>query len=192
MRQVNFYSSTQNDYTCYMIITQTKRLVIRYLRATDVQAMYRVLGDEDVMKFSDGVKTNDEVKQWINDQIKDYTVNNGRGAYAVVRKSDAEVMGYCGLFFFPDIAGQPETEIGYRLIKTQWGNGYATEAACAIRDYAFNTLKLSRLIAMVDPDNAASIRVAEKIGMRYEKNIMMDGYDHPDHVYAMQISKSLL
>jgi RimJ/RimL family protein N-acetyltransferase len=55
----------------------------------------------------------------------------------------------------------------------------------AIRDYAFGTLNLKRLIALIDPGNAASIRVAEKIGLRYEKDVLLEGYSHPDRVYAM-------
>jgi len=98
------------------------------------------------------------------------------------------VIGYCGLFFFPDIEGQAEVEIGYRLARSVWGKGYATEAAKAVRDYAFNVLRLERLIAMIDPSNIASIRVAEKIGMHYEKEVMFEGYTHPDHVYVITAS----
>jgi len=95
-------------------------------------------------------------------------------------------MGYCGLFYFPDVGGQPETEIGYRLARAYWGRGYATEAARAVRDYAFDTLRLQRLIAMIDPQNGASIRVAEKLGMVYEKEVMFAGYTHPDRVYVIE------
>ena len=94
-------------------------------------------------------------------------------------------MGYCGLFFFPDIDGQAEVEIGYRLARAVWGKGYATEAAQAVRNFAFTTLDIKRLIAMIDPSNIASIRVAKKIGMHYEKDVMFEGYDHPDHVYVV-------
>jgi RimJ/RimL family protein N-acetyltransferase len=95
------------------------------------------------------------------------------------------VIGYCGLFAFPDINGRPEIEIGYRLERAAWGNGYATEAACAVRDYAFAILQIPRLIALIDPANVASIRVAEKIGMRYEQEVLLPGYTHPDHVYVV-------
>ncbi|MSR60370.1 MAG: N-acetyltransferase [Planctomycetaceae bacterium] len=93
--------------------------------------------------------------------------------------------GYCGVFQYPDVGRQPETEIGYRLARPHWGRGYATEAARALRDYGFGTLSLARLIALIDPRNAASIRVAEKIGLRYEKDVMPEGYTHPDRVDAI-------
>ena len=59
------------------------------------------------------------------------------------------------------------------------------EAARAVRDYAFDTLCLERLIAIIDPANVASIRVAEKLGMRYEADVSFEGYSHPDRVYAV-------
>ena len=108
----------------------------------------------------------------------------GFGPYALVEQSSQNVIGYCGLSLFPDLDGQAEVEIGYRLARSAWGQGYATEAAWAVRDYAFTTLGVKRLIAMIDPSNLASIRVAEKIGMKYEKEVMFEGYSHPDHVYA--------
>ena len=76
----------------------------------------------------------------------------------------------------PHVNGRPEVEIGYRLARAWWGRGYATEAVLAARDYAFDTLGLSRLIALIDPANAASIRVARKAGMHYETDVMMPGY----------------
>jgi RimJ/RimL family protein N-acetyltransferase len=109
----------------------------------------------------------------------------GFGPYAVVEQSTRAVIGYCGLFFFPEVNGQPEVEIGYRLARSAWGQGYATEAALAIRDFAFASLSIKRLIAIIDPSNLASLRVAQKLGMQYESEVMLEGYDHSDHVYAI-------
>jgi RimJ/RimL family protein N-acetyltransferase len=102
-----------------------------------------------------------------------------------VSKTHSAVLGYCGLFHFPDIDGQPEIEIGYRLSRSFWRQGYATEAVLAVRDYGFNVLCLPRLVALIDPQNVASIRVAEKVGTKYEKDVMMESYDHPDHLYSI-------
>jgi [ribosomal protein S5]-alanine N-acetyltransferase len=109
----------------------------------------------------------------------------GFGPYAVMKKDSPELIGYCGLFLFPEIDGYSEVEIGYRLGRATWGNGYATEAAAAVRDFALHDLHLQRLIALIDPDNSASLRVAQKLGMQYEKDVMLEGYDHPDHLYAL-------
>ncbi len=70
-------------------------------------------------------------------------------------------------------------------MRSAWGKGYATEAASAVRDFAFGMLGIKRRIAMIDPANLASIRVATKIGMKYEKEAIFAGYTHPDHVYAI-------
>ena len=147
--------------------------------------MYRVFGDEEVMRFGDGVQTKEWVQDWLHTCLEHYYQTWGFGPYAVVEQSSAGVIGYCGLFFFPDIGGQAEVEIGYRLARFAWGKGYATEAARAVRDFAFNTLSIKRLIAMIDPSNVASIRVAEKIGMHYEKEVTFEGYTHPDHMFVV-------
>ena len=162
----------------------TERLFLRQFQTTDREPMYRIFCDPDVLRFSDGVKTKEWVQAWLETCLERYQTW-GFGPYAVVRQGNQDVIGYCGLFFFPDLDGKAETEIGYRLARSTWGQGYATEAACAVRDYAFTTLGMKRLIAMIDPSNLASIRVAEKIGMKYEKDVMLEGYSHPDHIYMI-------
>jgi RimJ/RimL family protein N-acetyltransferase len=163
----------------------TERLALRHFHILDAEPIYQVFGDPEVMRFSDGVQTKEWVDNWLRSCLERYYRTWGFGPYAVVQKSNQHVIGYCGLFFFPDINGQPEVEIGYRLARSAWGLGYATEAARAVRDIAFHTLGIKRLIAIIDPSNLASIHVAEKIGMHYESEIMLEGYTHPDHVYVL-------
>jgi [ribosomal protein S5]-alanine N-acetyltransferase len=166
-------------------IATTERLSLRHFHILDRDPMYRIFGDPEVMHFGDGVQTMEWIHNWLRTCLEHYYQTWGFGPYAVVERQRQEMIGYCGLFFFPDINGQAEVEIGYRLARSAWGRGYATEAARAVRDFAFTTLEIKRLIAMIDPDNVASIRVAEKIGMRYEKDVMLEGYTHPDHVYVV-------
>jgi len=169
-----------------MIITEAERLLLRNFHAFDGEAMDRIFGDEDVMCFEGEVQTKEWVRDWLKGCLENYYQKWGFGPWAVVEKGSRGTIGYCGLFHFPDICGQPEIEIGYRLARSFWGKGYATEAALAVRDYAFNILGISRLIAMIDPGNSASVRVAEKVGMQYEKDVMFEGYTHPDHVYVIE------
>lgn len=170
-----------------MIIVQTERLFLRHFHILDHGPMYRIFGDADVMRFGDGVQTKEWVHGWLATCFDQYQ-QWGFGPYAVVERTSREVIGYCGLFFFPDVGGQAEVEIGYRFARAAWGYGYATEAARAVRDWAFQTLCLKRLIAMIDPNNTASIRVAKKLGMQYERDVMFEGYTHPDHVYVITAS----
>lgn len=168
-----------------MIIAQTERLLIRQIHLFDHAALRQIFCDPEVMHFGDGVQTDAWIQDWIATCLRRYALEWGFGPYAVVERDRSMLIGYCGLFFFPDVNGRPEVELGYRLARAAWGRGYATEAAAAVRDYAFQTLGIRRLIAMIDPQNLASVRVAEKLGMTYEAEVMFDGYTHPDHVYAL-------
>ena len=165
-------------------IASTERLSLRHFHIFDATPMYQVFGDPEVMRFGDGVQTKEWVDAWLRTCLERYQTW-GFGPYAVVEKHSQDLIGYCGLFYFTDINGQPEVEIGYRLARSAWGRGYATEAAVAVRDYGFTTLGIKRLIAIIDPSNTASIRVAEKIGMQYEGEALLEGYTHPDHVYVV-------
>lgn len=168
-----------------MIIAETQRLILRHFHKFDAEPMLRIFGDPDVMRYGPGVQTKEWVQDWLKTCLENYYLAWGFGPWAVVDKSRHETIGYCGLFYFPNVAGQPEIEIGYRLARSAWGRGYATESVLAVRDYGFNVLCLPRLIAMIDPENTASIRVAQKARMIYEKDVMFEGYTHPDHVYVI-------
>ena len=168
-----------------MIITTTDRLIIRHLDSDDVAALCQLFGDAEVMRYGDGVQSRDWVAQWIQRANTHYQ-QWGYGPYAVVQTATGTLIGYCGLFLFDDVNGRPEVEIGYRLIRSFWGHGYATEAAQAVATYATTTWGIKRLIALIDPSNVASIRVAHKLGMHYEADVMFDGHTHPDHVYVKE------
>jgi RimJ/RimL family protein N-acetyltransferase len=168
-----------------MEIAVTQRLILRHFRTSDAEAMDRVLGDAYVMRFGDGVQAPDRVRFWIRREITDRYRTWGFGKWAVVEKASGDVIGYCGLAKFNDRVLPGEVEIGYRLARSHWGKGYATEAARAVVSCAFDTLELPRVIAVIDPENVASLRVAEKLGMRYVRDVIMEGWTHPDRVYAI-------
>jgi ribosomal-protein-alanine N-acetyltransferase len=168
-----------------MCVLETERLTLRWFQMSDFDALLQIFGDAEVMHFGYGVQTREWIQNWLRQRVDD-DEHNRTTVWAVIEKASARVIGYCGLFYFPDIGGKPETEIGYRFNRQSWGLGYATEAARAVCDYAFHTLGLARLIAMIDPHNTTSVRVAEKLGMRYVKDIMFEGYTHPDMVYSIE------
>ncbi|MBO0696494.1 MAG: GNAT family N-acetyltransferase, partial [Verrucomicrobia bacterium] len=101
--------------------------------------------------------------------------------FAVVLPANNDVLGYCGFMHHPQMP--EEVEIGYRLDPAHWGHGLITEAARAVRDYAFVDLKLPRVISLIHPDNIPSRRVAEKIGLIPEKKITFRGF--PTTVFAL-------
>jgi len=168
-----------------MLLLKSDRLLLRHFDITDHLSLMRVFGDAEVMRFGDGVQTKEWVDHWLKVCLENYQTR-GFGPYAVLEQISGDVIGYCGLFYFPDINGRPEIEIGYRLAQSAWKYGYATEAARLVRDHAFDTLNIKRLIALIDPANVPSTRVAEKLGMRYEADVMLEGYSHPDHMYVME------
>jgi len=167
-------------------VASTERLILRHFHILDAEAMYQVFCDPEVMRFSDGVQTKEWVQDWLRTCLERYYQTWGFGPYALVESRSWDVIGYCGLFYFPDVNGEPEVEIGYRLRRSAWGYGYATEAAGTVRTFAFTTLGIRRLIAIIDPSNAPSIQVAKKIGMQYETEVMLESYTRPDHVYAIE------
>lgn len=163
----------------------TERLLLRPLHLLDSEPLGRVFGDAEVMRYGDGPQSAAWIASWVRGCLEQQYHLSGFGPYAVVERSRRAVIGYCGLFYFADLAGRPEVELGYRLERAAWGQGYATEAAMAVRDYAFDELCLARLVALIDPQNLASLRVAAKLGMAYEREVMLPGYSHPDQLYAI-------
>ncbi|MGF1486999.1 MAG: GNAT family N-acetyltransferase [Prochloraceae cyanobacterium] len=157
-----------------IIIAETHRLVVRHFSENDLEDLSAILADPEVMKFSlKGVKTKTETKELIQRIISDYQ-SKGCGLYAVILRENKQLIGYCG-FFFWSIAGKEEVEIGYRLDPKYWGRGLATEAAIAVRDYGFEKFNFSSLISLIQAKNIASIRVAEKTGLKYEKDYNLMG-----------------
>jgi len=166
------------------IISKTKRLLLRRFDVSDVDDLTEVLGHPEVMEFSLSCPVGRAAVSQTIQQFEAHWHTWGFGQCAVVHKADQKVIGYCGLIRFIDIDGQTEDEIGYRLNRSYWGQGYATEAVRAIRDYGFTVVGLKRMVSMIDQNNVRSIRVAEKIGLHYEKDALIEGY--VDRIYVIE------
>lgn len=151
------------------IICQTSRLILRKFNESDVDALLSFRGDPEVMRFSiTGPETREDIQtKYLPSCLRRYS-RDGLGQWAVVRKTDGMCVGECGICA-QEIEGKKEFEISYRMRRDCWGNGLATEAARACADYGFKKAGLRRLISIIESENAASIRVAEKMGMTLEK-----------------------
>jgi RimJ/RimL family protein N-acetyltransferase len=156
------------------IIAETPRLLLRKIEENDFDALFKVLGDPEVMRFSlHGAENHDGVRKFLDATWKRYE-RDGVAQWAVVLKETGACIGECGISV-QTIDGIKEYEIGYRLAKSHWGRGFATEAAKACRDFGFKQKGFSRLISIIEAKNQASIRVAEKVGMLVEKESTFHG-----------------
>lgn len=152
------------------VITETERLVLREVVADDLDALARLFADPEVMRFSFGLRSREQTREWI-ERSKRHYAEFGWGLWAVDTKADGTMIGYCGLIP-EDLGDVTEIEVGYRLRADYWGRGLATEAARATRDHAFDVLGLPRVVSIIEPANVASIRVAEKNGMLLEREMI--------------------
>ncbi|MFJ7667493.1 GNAT family N-acetyltransferase [Lysinibacillus sp. NPDC097195] len=139
----------------------TQRLLIRKFVAQDWQAVYSYMSNQTVMHYMpEGVYTAQQVQKFITD-------NSGEQAkhFAIVLHDQPKVIGH---LVFHQYFGDHTYEIGWVLNPAYFQKGYASEAAHALLDYGFSKMKLHRIIATCQPENIASYRVMEKIGMRRE------------------------
>jgi RimJ/RimL family protein N-acetyltransferase len=155
-------------------ILETARLVFRRLVPDDLDALFALYSDPDVRRyFPEGTQSYEETRQELDWFLNGHPEHPELGLWATIYKPTNQFIGRCGLL--PWIIDQrPEVEVAYMLAKAYWGQGLGTEAAEGILRYSFEELHLTRLICLIDRDNQASIRVATKIGMTFEKEGMDD------------------
>jgi RimJ/RimL family protein N-acetyltransferase len=150
----------------------TERLELRRWREDDLDEYAAMTADPDVVRYLGGA-TFDRVAAWR--QIALFIGHRelrGWTSSAVVERSSGRLIGRGGLW---QPEGWPGVEVGWILGRAAWGQGYATELGQAVRDYAFGSLGVAQLISVIHPDNAASIRVAEKIGSTFEGEFDLNG-----------------
>lgn len=164
-----------NDHGIFSLVATltTERLTLREMVAEDATDLLRVFGDPRVMAAF-GVPPFDErqMASWVERNLA-HQREHGFGLFSVVLNETGELIGDCGLEVM-DIGA----ELGYDLQSAHWNRGLATEAAAAVRDYAFGSLRLPRLISLVRVGNEASRRVAEKVGMGFVEQISRAGTDY--------------
>lgn len=157
-----------------MIVIETERLILRHLALDDLDALAAMYADPQFMRFLGDLRTREETRSGIECWQRQYETR-GYGFYATVLKEEDRLIGRCGLLH-QTIDGAAAVEVAYGLSPAYWGRGLATEAARAIKNYGFQQFGFPRLISIIDPENFASQRVAEKNGMQRERQFLFEGY----------------
>ena len=141
---------------------ETKRLILRPMLETDFDALHLIFTDPNVMAaFQHDPFTREQMRRWLQRNLN-HQIEFGYGLFSIILKETGELIGDCGLEQMQDMGA---AELGYDFRSDYWNQGFATEAATAVRDYAFDVLKLPQLISLIRVGNLASKRVAEKVGM---------------------------
>lgn len=155
---------------------ETERLLLRAFCPTDLDAVHAYVSDEETMLHMGGARSREWAAKFIDWQRRDH-IHNGYGLYAMVERASGTVVGDAGL----QTLGGPDAIAGHRLRyvidRRHWGQGYATEAACAVLRFAFTSLGLPEIKAITHPGHIVSQHILDKIGMTPRGLVAYDGLD---------------
>jgi len=175
-------------------VIETERLLLRKPRLDDAADLAVAYGDPETVRYiGDGsTATREQVEQGIRFWLERWE-KNGLGLFAMESRESGRVIGRSGFLVwdtatwetssFAEAGERAEVELGWMVARKHWGQGYATEAALALRDWGIAERGLTRLVSLIRPGNGRSVRVAEKIGERYEREILPGGL--PAMLYAL-------
>ncbi|MCA1992155.1 MAG: GNAT family N-acetyltransferase [Coleofasciculus sp. S288] len=162
---------------------ETPRLQLRQFTFDDVDDLYCIYSHPDLIKYLSNDKPfqKEHTRAAINSLVKNWQQYRF-GIWAVVYKKHEKLIGHCGLRFLENTR---EIQLSYLLLPSYWGKGLGTEAASSVLSYAFEVVCLDRIVAIAKPENMASRRVMEKVGMKYQE----DAYYYDNHVVYYSISR---
>ena len=168
-----------------MLVIETERLVLRELTEADFEAAREILGDARVMYAWEHGFSDAETRAWIAENIARYR-RDGFSYLAAVERAGGELAGFIGPLV-ETVDGERRIGVGYILGGKFWGRGYATEGAAACVDYAFDQLGADEVIAEIRPENSASRRVAERLGMTARESFVKiyKGKEMPHLIYIV-------
>jgi RimJ/RimL family protein N-acetyltransferase len=155
---------------------ETQRLRLRQLAPDDLDAYHSLIyADAEVMRFMPGgqPRPREKAARFLERSLHHWE-ERGFGPWGVTLRKSGGLIGHCGLFYVEEAR---EIEVMYALARDQWGKGLATEGAKASLRYGFEQLELERIVAFVMPENIASVRVIEKLGMGFQENTQLWGLD---------------
>ena len=154
-------------------VLETPRLVLREITMGDLDFIATLLAHPEVMTYYGRCYSRADAAAWVQRRL-DHYATAGHSLWLVSEKETRQPVGQVGLSP-QQLDGVPESEIGYMIHRPYWRRGFASEAAAATRDYAFDTLCKSRVISLIRPENLPSQCVARKIGMAPEDRVVQHG-----------------
>lgn len=166
-----------------MKVLETQRLLLRHLREDDAAFIFELVNDPSWLRFigDKDVKSVAAARGYIARGPMAMYARLGFGLYLVALKSSGEALGICGLIKRDTLE---DVDLGFAFLPRHWSQGYAREAGAATLDYGRRVLGLGRVVAITSPDNAASIRVLEKLDMRFQETVRLAGNDHEVNLFA--------
>ncbi|WP_162910514.1 GNAT family N-acetyltransferase [Hymenobacter oligotrophus] len=160
---------------------ETERLALRQLTLADLDTLYRLDSDPEVMRYIIPPRTYEGTREYLEELIANYEKFPGLGRWAVIEKSTG---AFVGVHVLKHLEASGYIEIGYRFFPEFWGRGYATEMTRALLRYGFQDLGLQQIVGVTHPENLASQHVLEKCGLRYQH--MAEFYGGPVRFYTLE------
>jgi RimJ/RimL family protein N-acetyltransferase len=155
-----------------LTILETERLILRRMTADDAEFIFKLVNEPSFIRFigDKGVRIHADAVQYIQTGPVASYERFGFGLYLVELKEGLVPIGMCGLVKRDSL---PDADIGFAFLPAFWSKGYAHEAASAVKAYGRDVLGINRLVAITDPDNESSIKLLEKIGLRFERLVRL-------------------
>jgi RimJ/RimL family protein N-acetyltransferase len=167
-----------------MSLLETERLILRELNVDDAQFILTLLNEPSFLRYigNKKVRNLDDARRYILDGPVASYERHGFGLYLVALKDSQTPVGMCGLLKRDEL---PDADIGFAFLPDFWNKGLAFESASAVLNYSRETLKLERVLAIVNPDNEASIKLLGKLGMTFQRDMKLS--EDRDHVKLFAI-----
>ena len=168
-----------------MIVAETERLIIRSWEKDDVEPYFKIIADEDVMKFINGGKALSikDAEQYVDSYLSNFE-QYGWSRFVVEIKETKEFAGFCGFKFFNN-----ELDFGWRFGKAFWGKGIGSEAAKTVLKLGLHRFQFKRIVCIVYPENIPSIKIIKKLNFQFEKSITLNDQELLQYSFRNNIIK---
>lgn len=165
------------------MVLETERLTLREATTDDAAFVLELLNEPGYIRWvaDRGLRTRDDAARYIAEKFQPSYAQNGFGFYVVELKDDGAPIGICG---FAKRETLDDPDIGFSFLERFWGRGYAFEAAAATFEYGQRVLGLTRIVGVTAPDNTSSIKLLERLGLRFEKMIHLPGFGSESKLFG--------